>query len=78
MKKKVTVLQPVRRNDWLIRASTFEDVTTDNYTIMLTMIHNNHRDRLFIRFFEDDEKAADFVDKCAAGEYGENLDKEDS
>lgn len=74
--KRVTVLATVKRDSWFFRVSTLECPVEEVYTIMIVVWNIKHRDRIYIRFFEEDAKAAAFVDECAAGKYGDVLEDE--
>ena len=74
MRKKITVLDSVRRGNWYFRASTLQDSDSDLFSIMITAWNRRHKDKLYIRFFTDEGVAAAFVDECAAGKYGDLLE----
>ena len=71
--KNVVVINTIKRKQWYFRVSTFEDDELDIYTIMVVLWNSNLRDQIYFRFFDDDHKAAAFVDACATGKYGDTL-----
>lgn len=75
MTPKVTVLKTIRRGNWLFRVSTFEDYATETYTVMIVVWNIKFKDNLYFRFFDDDERAAAFVDECSSGKYGDVLEE---
>jgi hypothetical protein len=74
MAHKVTVLNPIKRQNWLFRVSTFEDHENGIHTLLIILWNTKHRDLVYFRFFDDEGRAAAFVDECAAGKYGDTLD----
>jgi hypothetical protein len=74
MSRKVTVLDPIKRKNWLFRVSTVEDSENGSNTLMLILWNMKHRDQVYFRFFDDEERASVFVDDCVSGKFGDTLD----
>lgn len=72
--KRVTVFDTIKRGKWVFRLSLVEDEKTLTTSIMITHFHMSFPSKIYIRFFNEDEKAAAYVDECSAGKYGDVLE----
>lgn len=70
MDSRVTILPAIQRGDWLFRVSTLEDPKKQVYSIMIVIWYTKRKNSLFVRYFDDEVKAAKFVEECSSGKYG--------
>lgn len=71
--KKIVILDPIRRGNWFFKASTLVGSDDDSFSVMLTIYNRRNKDRLYLRFFVDDARAAEFVEQCVSGTFGDTL-----
>lgn len=74
---KLVNLPPVKRGKWFFKVSTLESPDSNHYSIMVNLWNMYKRDKMYIRFFKSNEEAAAFIDECAAGKYGDELETSD-
>ena len=60
----ILVLPPKIIKDWAFRVSAM--VTPSSYSVMVSCVNIHERDKLMIRFFDDEDYAAAFIDECVA------------
>lgn len=70
MNSRVTILPAIQRGDWLFRVSTLEDPKQQVYSIMIVIWYTKRKNSLYVRYFDDEAKAAKFVEECSSGKYG--------
>ena len=74
MNKKVAVLDVIKKDRWVFRVSLLED--TDITSIMVVYCNIKEPTSVGIRFFANESDSYTFITECAAGKYGDSVDKE--